>query len=247
MALALREPGLSQVVEELIGFRGADIHVHEAGDLTGRSFAESVFRFTNARPIGRIRSDGTVVINPAPETRFDRGDRLVVIADDDQAPKVAPWEPPGRGQESVASPPSMHNGLERVLIIGWNALGAQLIAALGNQSTDVGSVHTWKADITCRTMGGLLCLRRQGAEGICVASVERDSKYQQRGSVIRRPDSGSCASVPDHRIDTRCSGDNQASNQGNEDYGPGTSFRPPRRVPQPVRPKAAPQWAGWFR
>jgi Trk K+ transport system NAD-binding subunit len=134
MALALREPGLSQVVEELIGFRGADIHVHEAGDLTGRSFAESVFRFTNARPIGRIHSDGTVEINPAPETRFDRGDRLIVIAHDDQAPKVAPREPPGRGQESAASPPSMHNGLERVLIIGWNALGAQLIAALGNQT-----------------------------------------------------------------------------------------------------------------
>ena len=132
MAFALREPGLSQVVEELIGFRGADIHIHEAGDLTGRSFAESVFRFTNARSIGRICPDGSVEINPAPETPFDRGDRLIVIADDDHAPKVGPREPPDRDQESVASPPSTHDGLERVLIIGWNALGAQLIAALGN-------------------------------------------------------------------------------------------------------------------
>lgn len=134
MAFALREPGLSQVVEELIGFRGADIHIHEAGDLTGRSFAESVFRFTNARSIGRIRSSGSVEINPAPETPFDRGDRLIVIADDDQAPKVGPREPPDRGHESVAPPPSMHDDLERVLVIGWNALGTQLITALGNQT-----------------------------------------------------------------------------------------------------------------
>jgi voltage-gated potassium channel Kch len=142
-AFALREPGLSQVVEELVGFRGADIHVHNAGALTGRSFADSVFRFANARSIGRMRSDGTVEINPDPETLFDDDDRLIVIADDDQAPKVAQGDPPDGGRESVAMHPSIHFGLsqEHVLIVGWNALGAQLIATLGRHTAPGSSVE----------------------------------------------------------------------------------------------------------
>jgi Trk K+ transport system NAD-binding subunit len=132
MAFALREPGLSQVVSELLGFRGCDIYVRDAGGVTGLPFGETVFRFANARPIGRMLPDGAVEINPDPGTKIDRHDRLIVIAEDDHVPKLATTGPPEVGQQTATLPPEVDvgPGQEHVLIIGWNALGGQLLTAL---------------------------------------------------------------------------------------------------------------------
>ncbi|MEA2057714.1 MAG: hypothetical protein U9O63_03270 [Actinomycetota bacterium] len=59
-AFALREPGLSEVVMELVDFRGCDVYVRNVGDLAGGSFGEPVFRFTQTRPIGVMRANGDV-------------------------------------------------------------------------------------------------------------------------------------------------------------------------------------------
>ena len=131
-AFALREPGLSEVVMELVDFRGCDIYVRDMGDLVGGSFGESVFRFTQTRPIGVMRANGGVELNPRPDTRLEPGDRLIIIADDIRSS--------GRGADrslrTAVPPPAT---LERVdstrwpvhlIIVGWNALGIQLLTQL---------------------------------------------------------------------------------------------------------------------
>jgi Trk K+ transport system NAD-binding subunit len=130
-AFALGEPGLSQVVEELLDFGGSDIYLRPLGDLAGSSFGESVYSFTKARPIGRIRSDGNVEINPAPQTPLVEGDRLIVIADDDQA-ALAATELTGQPAFPTDQRPLLgaHKRHEHCVIIGWNSLGSRLLDQL---------------------------------------------------------------------------------------------------------------------
>jgi len=59
MVFALRQPGLNQVVAELLDLRGADLHIRDLDDLAGVAFGESILRFANARPVGRVRADGS--------------------------------------------------------------------------------------------------------------------------------------------------------------------------------------------
>lgn len=142
VAFALREPGLSQVVAELIGFRGADIYVHDAVDVSGLTFEETVFRYSDARPIGRMLHDGTVEINPDAETRFGSGDRLIVIAEDERPPHLAASAPPeldGGSPWPQRKPAELDP--ERVLVVGWNQLGAQLLEALAERAVAGSSVE----------------------------------------------------------------------------------------------------------
>ena len=126
-AFAMREPGLNQVVEELLDFRGADVYLHDVGELAGVPFGEIVFRFANARPIGRMRPSGEVEINPHPDLLLEPADRLVVVADDgaELVPAAVPLS---------QTLPTSHRNLaqaelrqEHFLVIGWNALGLRLL------------------------------------------------------------------------------------------------------------------------
>ena len=128
---ALREPGLSPVVGELLDLHGSDIHVLEPGEFAGLSFGDAVIRLENARPIGRIRAGGGVEINPNAETDLGSTDRLIVIADDRRTPELA------AETRTVATRPVTHTvswdtapRQEHVLMIGWNNLAIQLLAYL---------------------------------------------------------------------------------------------------------------------
>lgn len=129
-AFTLRAPGLSQVAEELLDFRGCEIYIHAVGGLVGTSFGECVFRFAAARPIGRIRADGAIELNPDPQTRLDERDLLVLIADD---ASVAP-APHGFADVPTSIKPPPHvldiRPQEHLLLVGWNILGAHILASL---------------------------------------------------------------------------------------------------------------------
>lgn len=112
-AFALREPGLNRVVEELLDFRGCGVHIRPVGGLAGASFGDCVFRFTNARPIGRVRPDGDVERNPNPATRLREDEQLIIVADDASAgprPTAFAHVPPRStaGRRSPAVRPEEH-------------------------------------------------------------------------------------------------------------------------------------------
>lgn len=142
-AFALREPGLNQIVEELLDFRGCDIYVRDLGDLAGLSFGETVVHFEKARAIGRMCADGRVELNPEPGTRLGRDDRLIVIADDDEVPVPAQRTFPAGTPPPASRRPRSHSDSmpEHVLIVGWNALGAELVASLEEFAASGSSVE----------------------------------------------------------------------------------------------------------
>lgn len=140
---AFRGPHLIRVIQQLLDFRGPDLYVRAPGELTGRTFADSVLAFENARPIGVIDGDGVVEFAPDPSTLLDAAHRLVLIADDDRDPlptRAADVPSPlGGGSADRAdideSPP------QHVLVVGWNALAGELLHQL-DQVAATGSTAT---------------------------------------------------------------------------------------------------------
>lgn len=128
-SFALRDRGLGQVLTRLTDLEGSDLHVVAEPELIGLSFGEVVSRYANARPLGRMVSNGRVELNPDPEVTFGTDDRLVVIADDARA-----MSPSTRSSHLSPSPPP-HPSLspgdtraeEHLQVVGWNDLGAAML------------------------------------------------------------------------------------------------------------------------
>lgn len=128
-AFALRQRGLSQVLEELLDFRGRDVHVVARPDLVGVTFGQLVGRLSNARPIGLLQADGRLALCPAFEETVGSGDRIVVIAHDPEGLEVSvdardvdldvdAQRPPPPGARPVE---------EHLAVLGWNELGPRLV------------------------------------------------------------------------------------------------------------------------
>ncbi|MFW2380975.1 MAG: CASTOR/POLLUX-related putative ion channel, partial [Acidimicrobiales bacterium] len=140
-AFTLREGGLSQVISELLDLRGCDIHVHEPMLQIEQTFGELVVSLDKIRPIGRITVGGDVEINPEPQTRLNPGDRLVVIADDQALTIDVERSNAVPVQRRIPGLVMDEPQLEHLLVLGWNALGAQLIAQLERNSEPGSSVR----------------------------------------------------------------------------------------------------------
>ena len=136
-AFALRQRGLSKVVNELTDFRGCDLHVTDRPELAGMRFDEIVSMFDNARPLGIARHDGRFELNPPPESTYGPGDRLVLIAHDLE--RIEPAERPERLRAGVRTELDAASVEEHILVLGWNPLGVDLLsgwsAATSSNST----------------------------------------------------------------------------------------------------------------
>ena len=128
----LRQPGLSQILQEIVDFHGADLYILELGDLDGWRFGDTVFRYAKTRPIGRMAADGTVELNPDPDSILGSGDRLIVLADDDRSPTPPHQQVATHRRASVQATRAPRPGPreEHVLILGWNSLGERLLEQL---------------------------------------------------------------------------------------------------------------------
>ena len=142
-AFALRQRGLSRVVNELTDFSGCDLHITDRPDLLGVRFDEIVGWFTNARPLGISRRDGRVELNPSPESAMAAGDRLIVLAHDletlEPAPTPTPLQsggPAERRSTQVTEPVEEH-----ILVVGWNPLGPQLLSGWATHTSPSSSVE----------------------------------------------------------------------------------------------------------
>ena len=84
-----RERGLAQVFEQLLGFDGCEFYIQEWPELVGLTFGEVIYRFADAVVIGLIRSSSSSneptlpLLNPPNDLIVLSGDRIVVIAEDD--------------------------------------------------------------------------------------------------------------------------------------------------------------------
>ncbi len=83
VAQCARQPGLSTVYQELLDFAGDEFYVVEAPMQDGRTFAEVLTAYPASTAVGIVRAGGEPRLNPAPDSLVRTGDRIVVIAEDD--------------------------------------------------------------------------------------------------------------------------------------------------------------------
>jgi len=142
-AFALRQRGLSRVVNELADFGGGDLHLTERAELVGVPFDEVIGWFTNARPLGFSRRDGRIELNPSPESVMAVGDRLIVLADDLEGLEPAPatMRIESGGPEALRSAHGSKPVEEHILVLGWNPLGPHLLGGWATQTSASSTVE----------------------------------------------------------------------------------------------------------
>lgn len=140
-----RQPGLSAVYTELLDFEGCEIYVVDQPELVGKAFGEAVRDYATATLIGLCDAAGTVALNPDPRRTIAEGDKVILIAEDDDAIRLLPSTnsaPP----EVAPQPPGEALRAERTLLFGWNRRAAMIAVEL-SRYVGPGSVLTIAADL----------------------------------------------------------------------------------------------------
>ena len=82
MVQAGRHPGMSEILSELLSFKGNEVYVEDIPGIAGLTLPQINLRLPHSTAIGMVRND-LPVINPAATAVMKEGDRLIVIAHDD--------------------------------------------------------------------------------------------------------------------------------------------------------------------
>lgn len=127
-----RQSGLSAVYSELLDFDGAEIYVTEQPSLVGRTYFDAQLAFARSAVMGLVQG-GAVHLNPAPDTVLVAGDRIVVIAEDDDAITLA--EPGAAVADLVSTAEAPATMPETTLVLGYNSGLAIMLAELDRYAT----------------------------------------------------------------------------------------------------------------
>lgn len=112
-----RQSGLSVVYAELLDYGGDEIYMAELPELAGRSYREAQLAFVDSTVMGIVKGDATLV-NPPADTRYEAGDQLILIAEDDSTIRSST---PGAPDAAAIAPASETIvGPERTLVLGYN-------------------------------------------------------------------------------------------------------------------------------
>jgi voltage-gated potassium channel Kch len=127
-AQACRQAGLSVVCRDLLDFGGDEIYFHAAPELAGHTFGDALLAYESSCILGRRTADGTIQVNPAMDTRFEPGDSVIAIAEDDDAVVFTGFREVDAPDVMLESPPP--DGAEHLLVVGWNPLGPVILGEL---------------------------------------------------------------------------------------------------------------------
>jgi K+/H+ antiporter YhaU regulatory subunit KhtT len=78
-----RQSGLSAVYGELLDFAGVEIYFQTEPRLVGTTFRDAVFRYDTSTLIGVFTGNGELELPPGPGRRFEAGDQVIAISEDD--------------------------------------------------------------------------------------------------------------------------------------------------------------------
>ena len=133
VAQTSRQSGLSVVYTELMNFGGDEIYFKQEPGLSGKTYGDALLAYDTSTIMGIRRADGTILMNPAMDTRFEPGDAIFAIAEDDDKIQLSnlariPLEDSLIQRSGSASKPKP----ERGLILGWNRSGSIIVRELDN-------------------------------------------------------------------------------------------------------------------
>ncbi len=128
------QAGLSAVYNILLDFDNVDIYFHTAQKFTGLTFYDALFAYENITIIGIQRRTGLIMLNPKSKTKINEGDKLIILAeDDDHLPEPDLINPrPILYDKIPQNPVKIPKNEKFILILGWNEEGATIVQQIGN-------------------------------------------------------------------------------------------------------------------
>ncbi|CAN5742093.1 lipoprotein [soil metagenome] len=129
-AQTCRQPGLSVVYMDLLGFGGDEIYFAPEPALTGRQFGHALDAYRQASLIGIVPSGATPHLNPPMDFVIGAGDRLIFVARDDDTIERA--DPPARAphEEDMRAGEEPPIRPDATLLLGWNTRAPGLLIEL---------------------------------------------------------------------------------------------------------------------
>lgn len=115
-----RQSGLSVVYTELMDFGGDEMYFHEEPALTGKPFSETLFCYAKSAVIGLRAKNGEIILNPPSDRVIAAGDKLIVIAEDDDKIVLTPSGANKVDESAIRTGEARTPKPERTLVLGWN-------------------------------------------------------------------------------------------------------------------------------
>ena len=119
-----RHPGMSEILSELLSFKGNEIYVEENTAVEGLTLNEINLRLANSTAIGMIR-DGKPLFNCDNETVFGPGDQIIKIAHDDDPLKL--WERAAVDTSVFKNGADISESPHTLLVLGYSDMLKQIL------------------------------------------------------------------------------------------------------------------------
>jgi voltage-gated potassium channel Kch len=129
-AQTCRQPGLSSVYSELLGFQGNEIYFGKEKLLANEPFSRAVHAFEDSCLIGIIDSAGKILLNPPADTLLREDSGIVVVTADDNTIKVSGGQAVHVNDAHITAGPEAPPSPERILLLGWNRKVPMIIQEL---------------------------------------------------------------------------------------------------------------------
>ncbi len=146
VAQTCRQSGLSAVYQELLDFKGMEIYFADCPHLTGKPFCETLTCAESNAVLGIAYANGSAQLNPPMQTILQPGDRLVLLAEDDDRVMLGDGRPELAQSEQIAPAAPFIAAPERTLVLGWNWRGPTMLREL-DQYVPAGSAVVVVADL----------------------------------------------------------------------------------------------------
>ncbi len=128
-AQTLRQKGIGAIILDLLDFDGDEIYFAEVTELINKPYSEALLSFEKSSAIGIVDAAGVSCLNPANETIIKKGDKLILISEDDS---TIFYKPQAASQNSNFSVPTSKKSIseKHILFIGWSEMGVEILNTL---------------------------------------------------------------------------------------------------------------------
>lgn len=136
-----RQAGLSVVYQEILDFKGNNIHFRSCPALTDQTFREAVFAFDEASILGLRRRDGQILLSPHPSTRLQAGDKLIFLSHSEDQIQLSGRKGYPIELASMTKVVPRPRFPETTLILGWNQNTTSVVNELDAYVAEGSRVH----------------------------------------------------------------------------------------------------------
>lgn len=119
-----RHPGMSEILSELLSFKGNEIYVEEIAEAVGLTLSEINLRLPHSTAIGVVKNDEPH-INPGSEYTVQQGEQIILVSHDDSVSILQ--DKAIINSEVFTREPDVHEDPHTLLVLGYSDMLKQIL------------------------------------------------------------------------------------------------------------------------